>query len=107
MSLASTSVPAAFMALSMITVVSSTFKDSNDSTSISTNLMALFLKTAASSTFKDSNDSTLLTTISMALSHRSYLINMSDVALPSFLNLTSSLERLSLRDCQLHGEFPR
>ncbi|EOY13301.1 Uncharacterized protein TCM_031843 [Theobroma cacao] len=32
--------------------------------------------------------------------------DMSDVALPSFLNLTSSLERLSLRDCQLHGEFP-
>ncbi|XP_017979770.1 PREDICTED: protein BRASSINOSTEROID INSENSITIVE 1 [Theobroma cacao] len=31
---------------------------------------------------------------------------MSDVALPSFMNLTSSLERLSLHDCQLDGELP-
>ncbi|XP_017980077.1 PREDICTED: receptor-like protein 12 [Theobroma cacao] len=33
-------------------------------------------------------------------------VDMSDVALPSFLNLTSSLERLSLGACELHGEFP-
>ncbi|XP_017979775.1 PREDICTED: receptor like protein 30-like [Theobroma cacao] len=33
-------------------------------------------------------------------------VDMSDVALPSFLNLTSSLERLILSDCELHGEFP-
>ncbi|KAK6270124.1 hypothetical protein POUND7_007229 [Theobroma cacao] len=33
-------------------------------------------------------------------------VGMSDVALPSFLNLTSSLEHLSLSDCELHGEFP-
>ncbi|XP_017979777.1 PREDICTED: leucine-rich repeat receptor protein kinase EMS1-like [Theobroma cacao] len=33
-------------------------------------------------------------------------VNMSDVALQSFLNLTSSLERLSLSFCDLHGEFP-
>ncbi|KAH1108831.1 hypothetical protein J1N35_012599 [Gossypium stocksii] len=31
---------------------------------------------------------------------------MSDVALTSFLNLTSSLQHLSLRNCELHGEFP-
>ncbi|KAK8559652.1 hypothetical protein V6N13_016392 [Hibiscus sabdariffa] len=33
-------------------------------------------------------------------------VDMSDVALTSFLNLSSSLQRLSLRECQLHGEFP-
>ncbi|KAL4308023.1 hypothetical protein GQ457_01G049430 [Hibiscus cannabinus] len=33
-------------------------------------------------------------------------IVMSDVALTSFLNLSSSLQRLSLSHCQLHGEFP-
>ncbi|XP_021288463.1 receptor-like protein 12 [Herrania umbratica] len=33
-------------------------------------------------------------------------VDMPDVASLSFLNLTSSLEHLSLRDCQLHGEFP-
>ncbi|KAK6270139.1 hypothetical protein POUND7_007244 [Theobroma cacao] len=33
-------------------------------------------------------------------------VDMSDVAIPSFLNLTSSLERLSVKECQLHGEFP-
>ncbi|KAG8485005.1 hypothetical protein CXB51_021639 [Gossypium anomalum] len=31
---------------------------------------------------------------------------MSDVALTSFLNLSSSLEHLSLSGCKLHGEFP-
>ncbi|GMI74187.1 receptor like protein 7 [Hibiscus trionum] len=31
---------------------------------------------------------------------------MPDVALTSFINLSSSLQRLSLYDCQLHGEFP-
>ncbi|KAB2015403.1 hypothetical protein ES319_D08G022500v1, partial [Gossypium barbadense] len=33
-------------------------------------------------------------------------VDMSDVALTSFLNLSSSLEHLSLSDCQLYGEFP-
>ncbi|KAK6270129.1 hypothetical protein POUND7_007234 [Theobroma cacao] len=33
-------------------------------------------------------------------------VDMSDVALSSFLNLTSSLERLSLSECELYGEFP-
>ncbi|KAL1085063.1 hypothetical protein V6Z11_D08G024500 [Gossypium hirsutum] len=33
-------------------------------------------------------------------------VDMSDVALTSFLNLSSSLEHLSLSHCQLHGEFP-
>ncbi|XVF18624.1 hypothetical protein REPUB_Repub11eG0038500 [Reevesia pubescens] len=33
-------------------------------------------------------------------------VDMSSVAVTSFLNLTSSLESLSLRYCQLHGEFP-
>ncbi|KAK8630255.1 hypothetical protein V6N13_079057 [Hibiscus sabdariffa] len=33
-------------------------------------------------------------------------VDMSDVALTSFLNLTSSLQRLSLYRCQLDGEFP-
>ncbi|XP_022717775.1 receptor-like protein 12 [Durio zibethinus] len=33
-------------------------------------------------------------------------VDMSGVAVSSFLNLTSSVESLSLRDCQLHGEFP-
>ncbi|XVE53129.1 hypothetical protein DITRI_Ditri02bG0179600 [Diplodiscus trichospermus] len=33
-------------------------------------------------------------------------VNMSGVAVTSFLNFTSSLESLSLGDCQLHGEFP-
>ncbi|KAB2026231.1 hypothetical protein ES319_D06G205000v1 [Gossypium barbadense] len=33
-------------------------------------------------------------------------VDMSDVALTSFLNLSSSLEHLSLSWCQLHGEFP-
>ncbi|EOY13302.1 Receptor like protein 33 [Theobroma cacao] len=33
-------------------------------------------------------------------------VEMSDVALPSFMNLTSSLERWSLHDCQLDGELP-
>ncbi|KAB2068352.1 hypothetical protein ES319_A08G025100v1 [Gossypium barbadense] len=32
--------------------------------------------------------------------------DMSDVALTSFLNLSSSLEHLSLSRCNLHGEFP-
>ncbi|XP_021288569.1 receptor-like protein 12 [Herrania umbratica] len=32
-------------------------------------------------------------------------VDMSDVAVPSFLNLTSSLECLSVKECQLHGEF--
>ncbi|XVF18627.1 hypothetical protein REPUB_Repub11eG0038800 [Reevesia pubescens] len=32
--------------------------------------------------------------------------DMSSVAVTSFLNLISSLESLSLRDCQLHGECP-
>ncbi|KAG4132353.1 hypothetical protein ERO13_D08G026750v2 [Gossypium hirsutum] len=33
-------------------------------------------------------------------------VDMSNVALTSFLNLSSSLEHLSLLDCQLYGEFP-
>ncbi|KAG8490370.1 hypothetical protein CXB51_015822 [Gossypium anomalum] len=33
-------------------------------------------------------------------------VDMSDVALTSFLNLSSSVEHLSLSWCQLHGEFP-
>ncbi|KAL1085133.1 hypothetical protein V6Z11_D08G029200, partial [Gossypium hirsutum] len=33
-------------------------------------------------------------------------VDMSDVALTSFLNLSSSLEHLSLSECKLHGEFP-
>ncbi|KAK8615204.1 hypothetical protein V6N13_068985 [Hibiscus sabdariffa] len=33
-------------------------------------------------------------------------VDMSDVSLTSFLNLSSSLEHLSLGDCRLHGEFP-
>ncbi|XP_017624595.1 receptor-like protein Cf-9 [Gossypium arboreum] len=33
-------------------------------------------------------------------------VHMSDVALTSVLNLSSSLEHLSLGWCQLHGEFP-
>ncbi|KAK8559651.1 hypothetical protein V6N13_016391 [Hibiscus sabdariffa] len=33
-------------------------------------------------------------------------VDMSDVAATSFLNLTSSLQHLSLPNCQLHGEFP-
>ncbi|KAH1108830.1 hypothetical protein J1N35_012598 [Gossypium stocksii] len=33
-------------------------------------------------------------------------VHMSDVAVTSFLNLSSSLEHLSLSYCQLHGEFP-
>ncbi|XP_017624592.1 receptor-like protein Cf-9 [Gossypium arboreum] len=35
-----------------------------------------------------------------------YEVDMSDVAITSFLNLSSSLEHLSLSYCQLHGEFP-
>ncbi|KAG8485004.1 hypothetical protein CXB51_021775 [Gossypium anomalum] len=33
-------------------------------------------------------------------------VDMSDVALTPFLNLSSSLEYLSLSGCKLHGEFP-
>ncbi|KAL1085131.1 hypothetical protein V6Z11_D08G029000, partial [Gossypium hirsutum] len=33
-------------------------------------------------------------------------VDMSDVALTSFLNLSSSLEHLSLSGCKLHGELP-
>ncbi|PPD86997.1 hypothetical protein GOBAR_DD16070 [Gossypium barbadense] len=33
-------------------------------------------------------------------------VDMSDVAVTSFLNLSSSLEHLSLSLCKLHGEFP-
>ncbi|KAB2068353.1 hypothetical protein ES319_A08G025200v1 [Gossypium barbadense] len=33
-------------------------------------------------------------------------VDMSDVALTPFLNLSSSLEHLSLSGCKLHGEFP-
>ncbi|GMI74184.1 receptor like protein 34 [Hibiscus trionum] len=33
-------------------------------------------------------------------------VDMSDVALTSFLNLSSSLQHLSLTFCDLHGEFP-
>ncbi|GMI74183.1 receptor like protein 7 [Hibiscus trionum] len=33
-------------------------------------------------------------------------VDMSDVAATSFLNLSWSLEHLSLHNCQLHGEFP-
>ncbi|XP_022717774.1 receptor-like protein 12 [Durio zibethinus] len=33
-------------------------------------------------------------------------VDMSGVAVTSFLNLSSSLERLSLGYCQLHGQFP-
>ncbi|MBA0723695.1 hypothetical protein Golax_004252, partial [Gossypium laxum] len=33
-------------------------------------------------------------------------VDMSDVELTSFLNLSSSLEHLSLESCELHGEFP-
>ncbi|TYI12993.1 hypothetical protein ES332_A08G027000v1 [Gossypium tomentosum] len=33
-------------------------------------------------------------------------VDMSDVALTPFLNLSSSLEHLSLSECKLHGEFP-
>ncbi|XP_052888091.1 receptor-like protein 7 [Gossypium arboreum] len=33
-------------------------------------------------------------------------VDMSDVALTSFLNLSSSFEHLSLSGCKLHGEFP-
>ncbi|KAK8506352.1 hypothetical protein V6N12_034088 [Hibiscus sabdariffa] len=33
-------------------------------------------------------------------------VDMSDVALTSFLNLSSSLRHLSVGECQLHGEFP-
>ncbi|KAG8484964.1 hypothetical protein CXB51_021496 [Gossypium anomalum] len=33
-------------------------------------------------------------------------VDLSDVALTSFLNLSSSLEHLNLSWCQLHGEFP-
>ncbi|XP_039048583.1 receptor-like protein 7 [Hibiscus syriacus] len=33
-------------------------------------------------------------------------VDMSGVAVSSFLNLSSSLRRLSLGECQLHGEFP-
>ncbi|XP_039041239.1 receptor-like protein 34 [Hibiscus syriacus] len=72
--------------------------------------MAPLLRTpAACFTFMDSDDSTSVTTISMALSRQSYLLNcvdLSGVALTSFLNLTSSLEHLSLSWCLLHGEFP-
>ncbi|MBA0645026.1 hypothetical protein Goklo_013168 [Gossypium klotzschianum] len=33
-------------------------------------------------------------------------VDMSDVEVTSFLNLSSSLEHLSLEACELHGEFP-
>ncbi|KAK8635462.1 hypothetical protein V6N13_004199 [Hibiscus sabdariffa] len=33
-------------------------------------------------------------------------VDMSDVAVTSFLSFTSSLQHLSLPNCQLHGEFP-
>ncbi|KAE8720853.1 Receptor like protein 43 [Hibiscus syriacus] len=82
----------------------------------------------------DSDDSTLHTTISKALSRPNCLlgclildaqgfemlvrnltrlrnlmldsVDMSGVAVSSFLNLSSSLRHLSLGDCRLHGEFP-